>query len=244
MGITAIIAVICAYIIKGMCGYANTLVFSTIMSFTTNNINISPLELIVGYPSNILIAWKERKAVSAKVCIPLSVLVILGSIPGALFLKNGNTQLIKVVFGLAVVLVGIEMFAREFLKEKKKTSPVTLAFIGIISGVLCGLFGIGALLAAYVSRTTENTSQFRGNICVVFIVENTFRIILYTFTGIITLQIFKSALLLMPFMLVGLLTGMLLTKIASEKLIKNVMIILLVLSGFSLIITNVILLVK
>jgi len=76
MEIAAIIAVICAYIVKGMCGYANTLVFSTIMSFTTNNINISPLELIVGYPSNILIAWKERKAVSAKVCVPLSILVM------------------------------------------------------------------------------------------------------------------------------------------------------------------------
>ena len=244
MEITAIIAVICAYIIKGMCGYANTLVFSTIMSFTTSNINISPLELIVGYPSNFLIAWKERKEVSAKVCIPLSILVILGSIPGALFLKNGNSQLVKVVFGLVVVLVGIEMFAREFLKEKKKTSPVILAFIGIISGVLCGLFGIGALLAAYVSRTTENTSQFRGNICVVFIVENTFRIILYTVTGIITLQIFKNSLLLMPFMLVGLITGMLLTKIVSEKMIKNIVIILLVLSGLSLIITNVIMLLK
>src|ERR1035437_421967 len=98
MEILTIAAVLCAYIVKGMCGFANTLVFSTIMSFSTTNIKISPLDLIVGYPSNILIAWKERKSVSAKICVPLSILVILGSIPGAIFLKNGNTQLIKTVF--------------------------------------------------------------------------------------------------------------------------------------------------
>ena len=39
-----IIAVICAFIVKGMCGFANTLVFTTVLSFSTNNINISPLE--------------------------------------------------------------------------------------------------------------------------------------------------------------------------------------------------------
>ena len=47
MIIIAIIATITAYIIKGMCGFANTLVFSSIMSFTANNINITPTELLL-----------------------------------------------------------------------------------------------------------------------------------------------------------------------------------------------------
>jgi len=238
MDIIAVIAVLCAYFVKGMCGFANTLVFSSIMSFTTNNITISPIELIVGYPSNILIAWKERKAVSAKIFIPLSVLVILGSIPGALFLKNGNIQLIKLLFGFVVVFIGMEMFFREFHNEKKKPSPVILITLGVLSGILCGLFGIGALLAAYVSRTTENSSAFKGNICIVFFVENTFRIILYSVIGIINFEILRKALLLIPFMLAGLFAGMLLAKMVSEKIIKNIVIILLILSGISLIINS------
>lgn len=239
MDLVAVIAVICAYVIKGMCGYANTLVFSSIMSFSANNINISPLELIQGYPSNILISWQERKSISPKVCIPLSVLVILGSIPGAIFLKNGNTQLLKILFGLVVAAVGIEMFFREYQKEQKKTSPVVMAIIGILSGVLCGLFGIGALLAAYVSRTTENNSQFKGNMCIVFLVENTFRIILYSVTGILTPEIFRSALLLLPFMLAGLIIGIYLSKKVREKIVRKIVIILLILSGLSLVINNI-----
>ena len=235
MEILTMAAVLLAYIVKGMCGFANTLVFSTIMSFSTTNINISPLDLIVGYPSNILIAWKEKKSVSAKICVPLSILVILGSIPGAIFLKNGNTQLIKTVFGFAVVLIGVEMLLREYQKRKQKSSRPVLFIIGIVSGLLCGMYGIGAFLAAYVSRTTENSSEFKGNISVVFWVENTFRIILYTVTGIITWDVCQKALLLMPFMLAGLLIGMLAAKYTDEKIVKRIIIIMLILSGISLI---------
>lgn len=239
MNIITIVAVISAYIVKGMSGFANTLIFSTIMSFSTNNINITPLELIVGYPSNIYIAYKERNSISAKVCVPLSLLVIIGSIPGAIFLKNTDAGTIKTLFGFAVVLIGIEMLMRERQKEKRESSKVVLFIIGIISGVLCGLFGIGAFLVAYISRTTSNQNQFRGNICMVFFVENTFRIVLYSMTGILNLMILKQALMLIPFMIIGLLTGIFLSHKSSEKIVKNFVIVLLIFSGISLIINNI-----
>lgn len=239
MSYLAFIAVFCAYIVKGLCGFANTLVFGTIMSFQTNNINISPVELIVGYPANIILALREKKSISAKVCVPLSILVILGSIPGAILLKNGNTQMIKVIFGIVVTLVGVEMFLRERQRTKRETSSLLLAIIGIISGVLCGLFGVGALLAAYVSRTTQNSSEFRGNISVVFIVENTFRVLLYLGTGILKLSLLKTAVTLIPFMLLGLGVGIFLSKKIQEKIAKKAVIIMLIISGCSLVLQNI-----
>ena len=29
-------------------------------SYTANNINISPLEVVLGYPSNIILVWKSE----------------------------------------------------------------------------------------------------------------------------------------------------------------------------------------
>lgn len=237
--ILIIFAVICAFIAKGMCGFANTLVFSTIMSFTANNINITPIELVVGYPSNLYIAWRERKEVSTKVWLPLAFLVMLGIIPGTLFLKNGDTGFIKILFGAAVILVGIEMLLREGQSQKKRSSPVLLTVIGILSGIFCGLFGIGAILVAYISRTTQNQKQFRGNLCVVFFIENTFRIILYSFTGILTIEILKQAFLLLPFMALGLVIGVLMARKMSDHFVKRAIIILLILSGVSLIVNHV-----
>ncbi len=240
MDIATIIAVVSAYIIKGVCGFANTLVFGTIMSYSKDNINITPVDLLIGYPSNIFIAWKERKGISKKLCIRLSILVILGSIPGVIFLKIGNAQLIKVLFGIVVVLIGIETLFRERKKDKIKSSNVLLMIIGIMSGILCGLFGIGALLVAYISRTTSNQKQFRGNICIVFLVDNTFRIILYIITGVLNWHIFVSAIMLLPFMIIGLSIGTLLSNKMSEVIVKKVVIIMLVISGITLIINNLI----
>ncbi len=87
---------------KGLCGFANTLVFTTILSFGNSNVNISPVELILGYPTNAILAWKERKSIKWNVCLPLAALVLLESIPGIWFLKSADTEVIKVVLGVAI----------------------------------------------------------------------------------------------------------------------------------------------
>lgn len=233
-----IIATICAFFVKGLCGFANTLVFTTILSFGNSNVNISPVELVLGYPTNIILAWKERKSIKWSVCIPLALLVIIGSIPGVLFLKNADTNIIKMIFGVVIISIGLEMLLREFQAKKIKQSKVVLGIIGVLSGLLCGLYGIGALLGAYINRVTDDSSSFKANICVVFFVENTFRIVLYGLCGIISFNIVKQAIILIPFMLIGLFLGMLSGKFLDEKVIKKLVIIMLIISGVALIINN------
>lgn len=233
-----IIATICAFFVKGLCGFANTLVFTTILSFGNSNVNISPVELVLGYPTNFILAWKERRSIKWSVCIPLALLVIIGSIPGVLFLKNADTNIIKMIFGVVIIFIGLEMLLREFQTKKIKQSKVVLGIIGVLSGLLCGLYGIGALLGAYINRVTDDSSSFKANICVVFFVENTFRIVLYGLWGIITFDIVKQAIILIPFMLIGLVFGMLSGKFLDEKVIKKLVIIMLIISGVALIINN------
>ncbi|MBP3783159.1 MAG: sulfite exporter TauE/SafE family protein [Butyrivibrio sp.] len=233
-----IIATLLAFYVKGLCGFANTLVFTSILTFGTANINISPVELILGYPTNLIISIKERKAIIPRIVISLAIMVIIGSLGGALFLKNADTTLIKIIFGVLVILVGIEMLLRELSQKKAKNSKVLLTIIGILSGFLCGLYGVGALLGAYIGRTTDDLKSFKANICTVFIIENTFRIILYLFYGIITMESLKRALILSPFMLIGLGAGMLSAGKISERIVKKIVIILLIVSGIALILAN------
>ena len=229
-------AAVCAYFVKGLCGFANTLVFSTILSFSTNNVNISPVELVLGLPSNIMISYKERKSVQWKVCLPLAGLVLLGDIPGILLLKNTNTQVIKGIFGFVIIAIGVEMLLREYMGKTKK-SQLLLITIGILSCILCGLYGIGALLAAYMGRVTDNSSSFKGNLCIVFLIDNLFRLVMYGVTGIITLATLKQSVILFPFMALGLFLGMKGSSFLDEKKIKKLVIIMLILSGVSLIVT-------
>ena len=233
-----IIATICAFFVKGLCGFANTLVFTSILSFGNANINISPVELILGYPTNLLISWKERKSIDFKMCLPLSLMVVGGSLAGILFLKNADTTVIKIIFGVMIILLGIEMLLRELSKKKGKQSKVLLTIIGVAAGFLCGLYGVGALLGAYIGRVTEDSKAFKGNICFIFVVENTFRIILYSIYGITTLSALKNVLILMPFMIIGLSAGMISTRFINESIVKRIVIVMLIVSGVALIMSN------
>ena len=233
-----IIATLVAFFVKGLCGFANTLVFTSIMGFGANNVAISPVELMLGYPANFILTLKNRKKLNPKVFIPLAIMVLAGSVPGAFLLKNVNATYIKIVFGVVIVLLGIEMLLREYGSIKFKESKIALVVIGLLSGVLCGLFGVGALLAAYVGRVTETTDGFKANMSAVFIVENTFRLILYSVMGIITLEGLKQALILMPVVIGGLLLGMWSGKVLNERIVKRLVIALLIVSGIALIVMN------
>ena len=179
--------------------------------------------------------WKERRFIRWKLCLPLSALVIAGSIPGILFLKNTDAGVIKVIFGVVIFLLGLEMLLRELRRKKARQSRAVLMIVGVLSGLLCGLYGVGALLGAYLSRVTEDSASFKANICVVFLVENTLRIFLYALWGILTAEILKQAVLLLPFMLAGLGLGMLGGRVLDEARVKKCVTVMLMFSGAALI---------
>ena len=230
-----IAATVSAFFVKGLCGFANTLVFTTVMSFGMSNRNISPVELLLGYPSNAVIAYRERDAINPGLCLPLAALVVLGSIPGMLLLKNADTGLVKLIFGVVIVLLGMEMLLRERHAGRTQESRGMLALIGLLSGVLCGLYGVGALLGAYIGRVAKDARAFRANICVVFLVENTLRIVLYSAMGLLNAGMALQALRLLPFALLGLFLGTKSAALVPEKTVRSLVIIMLILSGVSLI---------
>ena len=233
-----IIAALAAFFVKGLCGFANTLVFTSILSFGVSNASISPVELLLGYPTNFILAWKERKSIRWKICLPLALLVVVGTIPGVLFLKSANVSSIKVLFGAIIVLIGAEMLWSDANGSRFKQSKFLLILIGILSGILCGLYGVGALLGAYLGKVTNDSHSFKANICTVFVIENTLRIVLYTVWGLLTFDVLRQAVILLPFMLIGLGSGMLSGKFLDEKIVRKLVIVMLIVSGAALILTN------
>lgn len=229
-------AALIAFFIKGLCGFANTLVFTTALSFGSSNVSISPVELLLGYPTNIILAWRERRSIDLRICAPLSALVILGSLPGALFLKNADTRLIKLLFGVVIVLLAGQMFWRDRHPAKARMSRAALGVVGLLSGILCGLYGVGALLGAYVSRVAKDVSAFKANICIVFLAENTFRVAMYAACGILTRAVALRALSLYPFMLLGMGLGMRASAVLDERVARRLVIALLMVSGAALVV--------
>ncbi len=233
-----ILATLVAFYVKGLCGFANTLVFTSIMGFGVDNVNISPVELVVGFPTNVILTWQNRTKLKRSIYLPLTLMVLAGSLPGAFLLRNVDAHIIKIIFGAVVILIGLEMFLREKSQKKYRENKVVLVIVGILAGLMCGLFGVGALLAAYISRVTDNMEEFKANSAFIFIVDNLFRMVTYSVLGVITWESLRLSFLLMPVMLIGLFAGIRSSKILNEKIVKKLVIVLLVVSGIALIAKN------
>lgn len=230
-------ATLLAFFVKGLCGFANTLVFTTVLSFGHTNASISPVELLLGYPTNLLMVWRERSHIRWKICLPLAAVVTLGMLPGTFLLKTADAQLIKIFFGGIIVLLGLEMLLRPQSPQMKRSTALT-AVIGLLSGMLCGLYGVGALMGAYMSRVAQDTSDFKANLCIVFLIENTVRIMLYAAWELFSVQLFRQVLLLAPLMLAGLFLGMLAARKLNEAIVRKTVIIALIVSGAALILNQ------
>ncbi|MFW2487727.1 sulfite exporter TauE/SafE family protein [Clostridium chromiireducens] len=226
------LSTVLAYFIKAITGFGNTLVMGSLFSFMVPNRLTTPIDLIFSIPTNIYIVWRERKNISLKVVVPLSLMLLAGIIPGTLLLKVGNDRLLKSILGIVVVGMALEMLTRKQVQDtNKKTNPIFLTAIGITSGILAGLYGIGALLVAYISRYSDNKGQFRGNICCIFLVDNVFRFFLYLFTGILNKEIFITTLILSPAVIIGMIVGVKVDSGMKEDTVKKVVIALLIISG-------------
>lgn len=233
-----IIAALAAYFVKGISGFANTLVLTSILSFGTSNVDISPVDLLLGIPPNVVMVAKNRKTIKWSMVLPLAALLIIGTLPGAFILKFVNARYVKIGFGFVVILVSVEMILRNSGKLQLRESKAFLVIVGLLAGLMCGMFGVGALLAAYIGRFAKSSSEFKGNISTIFLLENITRIITYSVMGIITVVSIKQSLIMVPFMVIGLWSGMFCGSKLNDKMVMRIVVGLLVVSGLALIVTN------
>ena len=233
------LAALAGYFVKGVAGIGNTPVVTSVMAYTRTNAEITPVELLLCVPTNLLLAWQNRRHIDWKLTIPPLCMVLAGDVVGVLLLKNVNVDALKVVFGAVLIVLGCEMLWRELRGvAEQKPHPAVLWTLGISAGVLCGLFGAGALLAAYFARVTRDDKVYKGSMCMIFALENIFRVIVCSVTGLLTLETVKIAGVLALPMLIGLFAGMKLSGRMNARTMRIVIIVMLMVSGIPLLLTN------
>ena len=212
--------------------------FTSVLAYSENNAAITPVDLLIGCPANAVLAWRYRREANWRVWLPMALMMFIGIIPGVFILKNVDGRIVKMVFGIVVTFAGVEMILRKHRHRQTRGSRTAMLLTCVLSGVLCGLYGVGALLAAYFSRTAKDVGEFKGNLSIVFLLENLFRIVLYSVTGIITPDAVKRAALMLPCMALGLFLGMKCADRLKENVVKHIVMLMLVLSGMVLFVTN------
>lgn len=234
------LSVLAAYFIKGITGFGNTLVMAPLFSFVVANRFTTPVDLLISIPTNAWLVWKNRASINFRTILPLSIMLLAGVIPGILLLKTGNDLVLKLVLGIVIVALGIEMLYRKPPEQTGggKNNKALLAVVGLVSGVLAGMYGISAFLVAYISRTSTDRSQFRANLCSLFLVDNIFRLIWYSATGIMTAEIIRFTVFMAPAVVLGMYLGTKVDTGLKEDTVRKATIYLLVISGALLLVKS------
>jgi len=233
------LTVVLAFFVKSITGFGQTLVMGSIFSFVMPNTLITPVDFLMTMPANAFIAWHERRSISLKAALPFAAFTVAGLLPGALLLRVGSDWLLKAILGLVVTAMAIQVMASKNGAHSKKRHPAVTVFTGLVSGVLIGAFGVGALTAFYFKKMTVDKHQFRGNTTFVLLIENICRLAIYLATGILNMRALVLALALSPAMAAGILCGILLDKRIDERKMKRIVAALLLLSGTTLFVRSV-----
>ncbi|VBB08216.1 sulfite exporter taue/safe [Lucifera butyrica] len=224
-----------SFIIKGLAGFGNPLLSNPLMAMRLDNKVITPANLILDMLVNAYIVWKNRKAFELKIALPVAVWIMLGVIPGTLFLKLGSPWVIKVLLGILIIGLGVEMATRNS-GQNVKSNVFIRNIVSVSSGIMAGLFGINMLFLSYLERVSVERQQFRSNICFVFLIENIFRSMLYVVNDMFTTYSLQIVLISVPAAILGVWCGSRIDKSMQEHSVKKLIIGIFILGGISILI--------
>ncbi len=176
--------------------------------------------------------WYESRAVSAReVSQRLIVSALVGMPLGLWLLNNMDARPMKVFLGI-FVLIGVVLSSREF---DLRHLPLTFDYsVGVIAGVLSTSTSTNGPPIVFLLHARQYSPEnFRAVLNRVFTILNFLTLITFALAGKITPEVLSLALLAIPVMGVGVWLGIRLRKQIEPEQFRNLVLALLILTGFS-----------
>jgi len=165
------------------------------------------LLLLVNLPAELYVVGSSWRQISWRGVFVIFVGVALGIPLGTSLLRWGDARFLLIVLGVFLVAVGAVFL---FIKDtRRRQMPRWIAGpVGVISGVLTGLFGTGGPpLILYYQLQGVDKAAFRGNLMAIFLLMTTVRVPSYAAFGLITAPRMWSALVVLPAVILGAVIG-------------------------------------
>jgi uncharacterized membrane protein YfcA len=158
-----------------------------------------PAELYVVRSSCSQVQWRRVLVLFAGVAVGIPI--------GAALLRWGEAKVLLTALGLCLVAVGALFLASPGL-ERSRDPRWAAPPVGLLSGVVTGLFGTGGPpLILYFRLAGVSKAVFRGNLMAIFLLMTAVRVPSYAALDLLTLPRLVSALVVAPAVLVGAFAG-------------------------------------
>ena len=226
-----------AYIIKGLSGFGSGLIAIPLLAFFLPLTLIVPVLGLVSYSGTVIQSISYRKNVAWRDMLPLLPFSLLGIVIALWVFVNVDVTILTFILGIFIFLYSIySLIPSEFYKGSRLWAIAS----GFLAGFVGTLFGTGGpFYVLYLKIRQLNKSQFRATISMTFLVDGGARIIGYSYAGFFTREIIMLTVVLLPILFIGLYIGHHLHVKIDEQRFNQVVSILLLVSGISLAIKSI-----
>ena len=163
--------------------------------------------LLVNLPAELYIVRTSWREISWRGVLILFAGVAVGIPLGSWLLRWGDPSFLLTVLGAFLVTVGA-VFVLSPSPRHRNHPPWVAPPVGLLSGVLTGLFGTGGPpLVLYYQLGGADKTAFRGHLMAIFLLMTTVRVPSYAALGLLNTERLWSALAVMPAVLLGAFIG-------------------------------------
>ncbi len=195
----------------------------------------TPVSAFVGLLTSILVLLNYREDFTVRAVANLLLPAILGVPVGVYALRTVDVQIAKIVLGIIVLAFALYSIFKPSLPALQHPSWAYL--FGFISGVTGGAFNIsGPIIVIYAAFRGWPPNAFRSNLQGFFLVTNIFILISHWIDGNIGPTFWEASLWSIPGMLLAVIAGIYLGKWINVQRFRQLILILLVVSGIRLMI--------
>lgn len=222
------------FYVQTVAGFAAALVALPIILIVLDIQEAVALLSIFFFIFSIILIYKNWKLIDKKIVLDVSIGAVIGLILGIVILKFGSPLILKKALGIFILL----FVAYSFIKKKKVKLFEKFGMIfGFIGGLFSGIFSTGGpLFVIYIYNKLDNSNIVRATIIGALGIVNFLRVPILIYSDILTYDTFILSLYAFPFFILALFLGHKTYNKINEKTFKNAVLILLVLSGISLIV--------
>ncbi len=163
--------------------------------------------LLVNLPAEAYVVASSWRHITWRGVLLVMAGVAAGIPLGSWLLSTGDLGVLLTLLGVMMVVVG-GVFLLTPDRPPRPVPAWTAPPVGLVSGVLTGLFGTGGPpLIFYYQLRGSDKAAFRGNLMAIFLLMTAFRLPSYAAFGLITAPRVWSSLALVPAAMLGALVG-------------------------------------
>jgi uncharacterized membrane protein YfcA len=228
-----------ASFVQAVTGFGFALLAVPLLSIFFPLKGVVPLVVLFSLATNLMILKETSKYIRLKEIGLIIIFSIIGIPVGVSFLKLGNVDILKLLIGAIILITGMVMMTGSKLKIGNEA--FSSGIIGFLSGFLNGSISIGGPpLVMYLTNKGDAKDTFRANLTACAIITNLVTISCFLISGGFDRKLIGNFMFLLPSLLAGIVTGILAVRKINEFLFRNLILILIMVTGVIVIITTIV----